>query len=151
MESQKLNQKKRRKNYEYTLLANVQNVVNRRMMELRYTITILWEKVYFASNAVILMRKNNSQNESEMNDILFKKIKRANRKYAEYLSACDKIAKEAQKHISWNDSVGCAYMPGDGLCIEIEAHVCPVTIFFELPEIIGDDMIDEYTYRTNCI
>ena len=37
-----------------------------------------------------------------------------------YLSACDKVAKAAQKHINWNDSVGCAYMPGDGLCIEIE-------------------------------
>lgn len=83
-----------------------------------------------------------------MNDILFKKIKRANSKYAEYLSACDKAA---QKHINWNDSVGCAYMPGDGLCIEIEAHVCPATRFFELPDIIGNDMIDEYTYRTNCI
>jgi hypothetical protein len=70
-----------------------------------------------------------------MNDILFKKIKRANSKYAEYLSACDKVAKAAQKHINWNDSVGCAYMPGDGLCIEIEAHVCPATRFFELPDI----------------
>lgn len=36
------------------------------------------------------------------------------------------------------------YMPGDGLCIEIEAHVCPATRFFELPDIIGNDMIDEY-------
>lgn len=90
-------------------------------------------------------------NGTDMNDILFKKIKRANSKYAEYLSACDKVAKAAQKHINWNDSVGCAYMPGDGLCIEIEADVCPVTRFFELPEIIGNDMIDEYTYRTNCI
>ena len=71
-----------------------------------------------------------------MNDILFKKIKRANSKYAEYLLACDKVAKAAQKHINWNDSVGCAYMPGDGLCIEIEAYVCPATRFFELPEII---------------
>lgn len=40
-----------------------------------------------------------------MNDILFNKIKRANRKYAEYLSACDKVAKAAQKHINWNDNV----------------------------------------------
>ena len=62
---------------------------------------------------------------TEMNDILFKKIKRANSKYAEYLLACDKVAKAAQKHINWNDSVGCAYMPGDGLCIEIESYVCP--------------------------
>ena len=91
------------------------------------------------------------QNGTEMNDILFKKIKRANSKYSEYLSACDKVAKAAQKHINWNDNVGCAYMPGDGLCIEIEAHVCPATRFFELPEIIGNDMIDEYTYRISCI
>lgn len=86
-----------------------------------------------------------------MNDILFRKIKRANKKYAEYLSACDKIAKVAQKHINWNEEVGCAYIPGDGLCIEIEANLCPVTSFFELPEIVGDDMIDENTYRANCI
>ena len=46
-----------------------------------------------------------------MNDILFNKIKRANSKYAEYLSACDKVAKAAQKHINWNDDVSCAYMP----------------------------------------
>ena len=52
-----------------------------------------------------------TNNRIEMNDILFKKIKRANSKYAEYLSACDKVAKAA----------------------------------------IGNDMIDEYTYRTNCI
>lgn len=38
-----------------------------------------------------------------MNNTLFKKIKRANSKYAEYLSACDKVAKVAQKHINWND------------------------------------------------
>ena len=98
-----------------------------------------------------LVIRSSLKSRKVMNDILFKKIKRANNKYAEYLSACDKVAKEAQKHISWNDSVGCAYMPGDGICIEIEAHVCPATRFFELIEITGDDMIDEYTYRTNCI
>ena len=58
-----------------------------------------------------------------MNDILFRKIKRANSKYTEYLSACDKVAKAAQKHINWNNNVGCAYIPGDGLCVEIEARV----------------------------
>ena len=82
-----------------------------------------------------------------MNNTLFKKIKRANSKYAEYLSACDKVAKVAQKHINWNDNVGCAYIPSDGLCIEIEGHVCPATRFFELPEIIGDDMIDGKPYN----
>ena len=105
------------------------------------------------ANAPVTSKDRNVmiQNGTEMNDILFKKIKRANSKYSEYLSACDKVAKAAQKHINWNDNVGCAYMPGDGLCIEIEAHVCPATRFFELPEIIGNDMIDEYTYRISCI
>ena len=42
-----------------------------------------------------------------MNDILIGDIKMANRKYAEYLSACDSIAKEAQKRIRWNeDEIG---------------------------------------------
>ncbi len=86
-----------------------------------------------------------------MTDILFKKIKRAYSKYAEYLSSCDKVTKAAQKHISWNDNVSCAYILGDGLCIEIEKHVCQATRFFELPYIIGNDMTDEYTYQTNCI
>lgn len=86
-----------------------------------------------------------------MNDVLFRKIKKANKKYVEFLLACDKVAKAAQKHIDWNDDVNCNYLPGDGLCIEIEANVCPVTRFFELPEIIGDDMIDEHTYKVNCI
>lgn len=86
-----------------------------------------------------------------MNNTLFKKIKRANSKYAEYLSACDKVAKVAQKHINWNDNIGCAYIPSDGLCIEIEGYVCPATRFFELTEIIGNDMIDEHTYRISCI
>lgn len=66
-----------------------------------------------------------------MNDRLLSKIKKARKKYSEYLSACDKVAKEAQKHIDWNDKVNCAYMPGDGLCIEIEADVCPVDTFFQ--------------------
>lgn len=44
-----------------------------------------------------------------MNDILFNKIKKANSKYAEYLSACDKVAKAAQKHINWNDNVSYRY------------------------------------------
>ena len=86
-----------------------------------------------------------------MNDVLFRKIKRAGRKYVEFLLACDKIAKEAQRHINWNDNVSCFYYPSDGVCIEINEHVCPATRFFELPEEIGSDMIDEYTYIRNCI
>ena len=38
-----------------------------------------------------------------MNDVLFRKIKKANKKYVEFLLACDKVAKVAQKHIDWND------------------------------------------------
>lgn len=34
-----------------------------------------------------------------MKEILFRKIKRAISKYTDFRSACDKIAKEAQKHI----------------------------------------------------
>lgn len=37
-----------------------------------------------------------------MDNILFRKIKRASTKYIEYLSACDEVAIEAQKHIDWN-------------------------------------------------
>ena len=51
------------------------------------------------------------------------------------------ITKEQVKEILTKNPAG----------ITIEAHVCPVARFFELPEIIGNDMIDEYTYRTNCI
>jgi NAD(P)H-dependent FMN reductase len=86
-----------------------------------------------------------------MNDKLFKKIKIASDKYDKYLSACAKVAIEAQKHIDWNQDVGCCYAPGDGVCIEIESHLCPATRFFELMEFIGNDMIDEKTYLSNCI
>ena len=33
--------------------------------------------------------------------------------------ACDDIAKEAQKHIDWDDNVSCEYYPSDGICIMI--------------------------------
>ena len=86
-----------------------------------------------------------------MREILFRKIKRASSKYVEFRSACGMIAKQAQKHIDWNDDVSCDYYPGDGICIEIDGNVCPATVFFELPEIIGDDKIDEYSYKRYCI
>ena len=34
-----------------------------------------------------------------MNNILFRKIKKANSTYVKYLSACDKVAKASQKHM----------------------------------------------------
>ncbi len=86
-----------------------------------------------------------------MNDKIFNKIKKASKKHIEAELACDSVAIEAQKHIDWNKDVGCCYVPGDGVCIEIEAHLCPATRFFELMEFIGNDMIDQKTYLSNCI
>lgn len=86
-----------------------------------------------------------------MNEILYELMRRAEYTYTQYLSACDNLAKEAQKHIDWNDSVSCEYYPGDGVCVGIGTHVCPVMRFFLLAEQSCDGMIDEYTYRTNCI
>lgn len=82
---------------------------------------------------------------------LFDKIRKADSKHAEYLSACDKIAREAQKHIDWSDRVSCEYYPADGICIEIEEHVCYVFTFFELAEEAKDGMIDRETYIRNSI
>lgn len=56
--------------------------------------------------------------------------------------------------IDWNKFLGrCGIaLLFVSLCaIGFEGHVCPATRFFELIEIIGNDMIDEYTYRINCI
>ena len=86
-----------------------------------------------------------------MNDKIFNKIKKASKKHMEAEFACDSVAIEAQKHIDWDQEVGCCYVPGDGVCIEIDSHLCPATRFFELMEFIGNDMIDEKTYLSNCI
>lgn len=80
-----------------------------------------------------------------------RKIKRASAKYTEYMFACGEIAKEAQKHVSWNYDVSCEYYPGDGICIGIEDMVCFAGTFFELVEESKDGMIDEDVYRRNCI
>ena len=79
------------------------------------------------------------------------KIKRASYKYSEYLAACEEVAKEAQKHISWNDDVACEFYPGDGICIGIDEMVCFAKTFFELAEEANDGMIDKDMYRRNCI
>lgn len=86
-----------------------------------------------------------------MNEETLKNIEIDSKEYNECLSVCDKIAKAAQNHIGWNDEVGCSYIPGKGLCIEIESNVCPVERFFELPKITGNNMISGYTYFINCI
>lgn len=86
-----------------------------------------------------------------MNKTISKKIERASAKYSEYLKACGEVAKEAQKHISWDNDVSCEYYPGDGVCIGIDVMVCPAETFFELAEESKDGMISEEMYRINCI
>lgn len=85
------------------------------------------------------------------NDEILNKIKTAANKYLDYISACDEIAREALKHIDWSDRVSCEYYPADGICIEIEEHVCYAFTFFELVEESEDGMVDKWTYIDNCI
>ena len=78
-------------------------------------------------------------------------IRRASIKYQGYMLDCYDIAKEAQKYIDWSDDVSCEYYPADGICIMIEEHVCPATIFFDLVEESENGMIDRVTFMINCI
>lgn len=77
---------------------------------------------------------------------IFDKIRKAYNKYIEYM-----IAKEAQKHIDWDDNVSCEYYPSDGICIMIDEHVCYANTFFDLVEESENGMIDRKTYMRNCI
>lgn len=61
---------------------------------------------------------------------IFDKIRKASNKYIEYMIACDCVAKEAQKHIDWDNNVSCEYYPSDGICIMIDEHVCYANTFF---------------------
>ena len=45
----------------------------------------------------------------------------------------------------------CEYYPADGICIEIEEHVCYAFTFFELVEESENGIIDKRTYIDNCI
>lgn len=71
--------------------------------------------------------------------------------YSDYAIACDKVEKEAQKHINWCDRVSCEYYPGYGVCIEIEENVCYAITFFDLVDESENGMIDKKTYIKNCI
>lgn len=82
---------------------------------------------------------------------IFDKIRKASNKYIEYMIACDDVAKEAQKHIDWNDNVSCEYYPGDGVCIMIDENVCRAVTFFDLVEESENGMIDRVTFMINCI
>lgn len=80
-----------------------------------------------------------------------KLLKAADDAYINYRYRCDDIAKEAQKHIDWDDNVSCEYYPSDGICIMIDEHVCYANTFFDLVEESENGMIDRKTYMRNCI
>lgn len=82
---------------------------------------------------------------------IFDKIRKASIKYTEYILECDCVAKEAQKHIDWNNDVSCEYYPGDGVCIMIDENVCRAVTFFDLVEESENGMIDRETFMGNCI
>lgn len=82
---------------------------------------------------------------------VFNKIRRASIKYQGYILDCYDIAKEAQKHIYWNNDVSCEYYPGDGICIMIDENVCNAVMFFDLVEESENGMIDRETFMRNCI
>lgn len=82
---------------------------------------------------------------------VFDKIRKSSIKYTEYILECDCVAKEAQKHIDWNNDVSCEYYPGDGICIMIDGHVCYANTFFDLVEESENGMLDRGTFMRNCI
>jgi len=68
-----------------------------------------------------------------------KLIDKARSSYLSYSNKCDDVAKEAQKHINWDDDIGCEYIPSDGICLTTtDNHVCPATLFFKLVEEKGN-------------
>lgn len=68
-----------------------------------------------------------------------KLIHKAEVAYLSYSNICDDVAIEAQKHINWDDNIGCEYIPSDGLCLTTtDSHVCPAILFFKLVEEKGN-------------
>lgn len=67
------------------------------------------------------------------------------------MNVCQTVAREAKKHIDWGDDVACMYYPGDGVCIEIDANVCPAQRFFKLLEESKEEILEKRTYLLNCI
>lgn len=68
-------------------------------------------------------------------------IKKTDDAYINYRHRCESLAKEAQKHIDWDDKVSCEHLPADGLCIlatipddcntsGMPECVCPAEVFF---------------------
>lgn len=77
-------------------------------------------------------------------------IEKAETSYIQYRSDCENIAQEAQKHISWDDDIGCECFPGDGVCLTTtSAHMCTASLFFDVIKEKGD--IDEEDFIRICI
>lgn len=92
------------------------------------------------------MSKNKTH--SQVLDLLI----RANQKYSEYRYYTDKVAKEAQKYISWSDDVNCEYIENpltESTCIRIDCAYVPVEIFFDL--VFGGVEITEEVFWLNSI
>jgi hypothetical protein len=82
---------------------------------------------------------------------IFDKIRKTVIEYQGYMLDCYDIAKEAQRHIDWDNNVSCEYYPADGICIMIDEHVCYANTFFDLVEESKNGMIDRKTFMRNCI
>lgn len=77
-------------------------------------------------------------------------INEAGSSYISYRQKCDKIAIEAQKHIDWDNDIGCEYFPSDGVCLTTtDAHICPATLFFTLIKEKGK--IDRWEFDVICV
>lgn len=77
-------------------------------------------------------------------------IKRVDASYNQYVSHCGCVAKAAQKHIDWDDDIGCEYFPGDGVCLTTtDAHVCPASLFFATKKEKGE--IDREDFVRICV
>ena len=60
-----------------------------------------------------------------------KLVEKASESYHKHRTSCDMVAKLAQKYIDWDDSIGCDYFPGDGVCITTKFElVCRASVFF---------------------
>lgn len=87
-------------------------------------------------------------------------IDEAGTAYTNYLSKCDDLAELAQSYISWDNRVGCKYIPSDGLCIlatvpleysnsNMPESVCPVDKFFSYVE--DKTSISPKEFKSLCI
>lgn len=81
-----------------------------------------------------------------MNELIIKAITF----YELYRERCNKLAREAQKYVDWDDEIGCEYMPADGICITTtDASVCSVETFFKFVK--DKEKISYKEFKSICI